>query len=142
MIKLELEVGTDFEKKVERMFYLISDKSINSVANIIAKDIEVNIAYGRSIYGGNVKPNRAKTRVLFKSGDLFRSVRNEKNNDSGTKGRVIFLDEGRAQIGSWLQYGTRRMVARPFFGISKITINKIDTYYRQLMINAEKNYLK
>ena len=142
MIKLDLEVGTDFEKKVERMFYLISDKSINSVANIIAKDIEVNIAYGRSIYGGNVKPNKAKTRVLFKSGDLFRSVRNEKNNDSGTKGRVIFLDEGRAQIGSWLQYGTPRMVARPFFGISKITMNKIDNYYQRLMINAEANYLK
>ena len=142
MIKIELEVGQDFEKKVDRMFYLISEKSINSVANIIAKDIEVNIAYGRSIYGGNVKPNKSKTRVLFKSGDLFRSVRNEKNNDSGTKGRVIFLDEGRAQIGSWLHYGTPKMVSRPFFGISKITMNKIDNYYQRLMINAEANYLK
>ena len=142
MIRIDLEVGNDFENRTERLFYLINDASINSVANIIQKDIEVNIAYGRSIFGGNVKPNLKGSRVLFDSGELFRSIKNDKNNDSSEKGRVIYVGEDRRQIANWLQFGTTKMDARPFFGISQIVMDKINAYYDRLMSNAEKSYLK
>ena len=126
MIKIELQPGQDYLGNLKREIELNGSRAVDGVANIIQKDTEVNIAYGRSIYGGNVKPNKAKTKVLFKSGKLFRSVKNMRDG----KARFIFLDEARAQIGVWLQYGTRKMAARPFWGFAKTTLDKIDRYLK------------
>ena len=126
MIKIELQPGQDYLGNLKRELELSGARAVNDISKIIKSDIEVNIAHGRSIYGGDVKPNKAGTRVLFKTGELFRSVRNEKSG----KDRFIFLDGSRAQIGSWLQYGTSKMAARAFFGFARTTLEKIDRYLK------------
>jgi len=128
MIKIEFDISQTVYDIANKHFEDIGNKAVKDIANIIQKDIEVNIAFGLSINGGTVKPNKRGTRVLFKSGALFRSVINEPYNAG--KGRIIYIGGDRTRIGGWLHYGTKRMVARPFFGYSKKTDNKINSYLK------------
>ena len=131
MIRIEtsnnfLENNTEFVKLLSD----VTDKSLRGISDIVQKDIEVNIAYGRSIFGGALKPNKKGSRILFKSGTLFKSIRNETMRESGLKGRVIFVDSSRSQIAKWLQYGTKKMKAREFFGLGKTALSKIDSFLK------------
>lgn len=130
MIKIELENDLKFDNYAIVFFDKLKKKAINDIAFIIQRDIEVNIAYGLSIKGGAVKPNKKRTRVLFKTGALFRSVRNEVLRSGDAYGRIIYLDPIRSEIGGWLHRGTSKMVARPFFGYSQRTLNKINSYLK------------
>ena len=126
MISIEMTGSQDFGDKTLRQIKVISEKAITDITEIARHEIQANISGARSIYGGLVKPSKKKRGVtLIDTGELLSSVKSEKINPNHYK---VFLASGRAKIGSWLHYGTPKMVARPFFGISKITLQRIRQY--------------
>lgn len=126
MIKIEMSGSPDFGDKTLRQIKVISEKAIEDITEIARHEIQANISGARSIYGGLVKPSKKKYGVtLIKTGELLSSVKSEKIDRMHYR---VYLASGRAKIGSWLHYGTPKMVARPFFGISKITLQRIRQY--------------
>lgn len=74
-----------------------------------------------SRYGGN--------KVFLNTGELYRSVM---MNLTKTYAE-IFIGNNRKQIAYWLATGTRKMVARPFFGLSEQLKQRISQiYYKQI----------
>jgi len=130
MINITLENDLKFSPETIVFFEKVGQKTVDDIANIIQKDIEDNITSGLSIHGGKVTPNKKGTRVLFRTGLLSQSVVNEVLRSAVESGRVIYLDYARAKIGGWLHRGTKKMVARPFFGYSQRTLNKINSYLK------------
>ena len=126
MISIEMTGSQDFGDKTLRQIKVISEKAITDITEIARHEIQANVSGARSIYGGLVKPSKKKYGVtLIKTGELLSSVKSQKINPFHYK---VYIASGRAKIGSWLHYGTDRMVARPFFGISKITLRRIKEY--------------
>jgi hypothetical protein len=124
MIKFEMSGDQDFEGSIIRHFKAEGKKAIKDIKNIVKRDIEMNIQFGKSIYGGNVKPNKKRTPIFYQTGQLRSSVKD----NAIENGYEIYIGGNRTQIGAWLHYGTSKMIARPFFGFSNEVLNHIDNY--------------
>lgn len=103
---------------------------LDNIAKLIQQQIQYNLFHSLDYKGNTVVPDSPLTvkrkghaKVFFETGELYRSVlMNVVSNDE----REIFIGDTRGYIASWLHYGTKRMPARPFFGISNETYEKVN----------------
>lgn len=103
---------------------------LDNVAKLIQQQIQYNLFHSLEYTGGTVVPDSPATikrkghnKVFFETGELYRSVL---MNVVSADEREVFIGDSRAKIASWLNYGTNRMPARPFFGIGNETYEKIN----------------
>lgn len=107
----------------------IDEQKLDEITALVKEKIEENLFHSKTYFGEAVEPNAPMTirlkghgKVFFDSGELYRSVL---SNRISTLEREVFIASGRSHIAMWLQYGTKHMPARPFFGISDETLTKI-----------------
>lgn len=101
------------------------------VTEIVRKDIEKNLDTGRDISGGLVARLSSRTikikghaKPFYRTGELLKSV----EKITSTKSAEIFIKSGRSKIAEYLNYGTNRIPARQFFGVSKNSELEVDKY--------------
>lgn len=122
--KYNLEDGrwiADFVQDL-RLRFILKESKLDDIAEVIQSRIQDNLFRSKEYLGGPAEPNRPLTiakkghgKVFFHTGELYRSILKDRISD---KEREVFVAEGRSQIAYWLQYGTRKMKPRPFFGIT------------------------
>lgn len=98
----------------------LSEAQLKEYAEKIKESIERNLYSGNDFSGNPVKPlalstiaKKGHSKVFFHTGELFRSIAMQKI----PNGYEIFVLPNRAAIAYWLETGTNKMPARPFFGI-------------------------
>lgn len=130
MIKIEMSGLQDFEKRILRRIENVSDNSLKDITEIVRHENTANVSGARSIHGGLVKPSKKKYGVtLIDKGILLSSIKSKRIDKSSYE---IYILPVRNKIAGYLQYGTDRMVARPFFGFSAITLQRINEYIRKI----------
>lgn len=104
---------------------------LEDLSDIIKTSIEQNLEEGKDYMGRNVAPlapatikRKGHSRVFEDTGVLKSSVMKRITGDNFD----VYIDSRRNEIANYLQLGTRRMPARPFFGISDDTLKQIDDY--------------
>jgi len=111
-------------------FTTVNPGQLKQIAEAVRKGIESNIALGQQYTGGSVSPLKASTiqrkgfaRPLFETGQLLGSV---KLSQTGDNLYEVFISSNRSEIAGYLNFGTGKMKARPFFGISESVLKSID----------------
>ena len=119
------EVIQDIKK-----FTSVNPTQLTEIAEAVKLGIERNIANAQKYTGGAVSPlslstirQKGSSRPLFQTGELLGSV---KLTQSGVSTFEVFISSNRSEIASYLNFGTSRMPARPFFGISEAVLRQID----------------
>lgn len=115
-----------------RLKFILKESKLDKIAEVVQERIQDDLFKSKDYMGNRVTPNAPKTikikghgKVFFDTGELYRSVLKR---NTGNMQREVFIAEGRSLIAYWLQYGTSRMPARPFFGVTPeayIEIKKI-----------------
>jgi len=100
---------------------------LTDISEIVRSDNEDNLLSGRSFDGSAIKskviPNG---KAIFRDKEiLIFSVMKKVNSDFAE----VFIDDFRKQEASWLFYGTSKMPARRFFGISQKIDSAIENYF-------------
>lgn len=105
-----------------RVRLTLNESQLDKIAEAIQSRIQENLFRSKDYMGRPVEPNRPLTvkkkghgKVFFDTGELYRSILIRK---PGNREREVLVAEKRSQIAYWLQYGTKKMVARTFFGIT------------------------
>lgn len=130
MINIEMSGLLDFEKRVLRRIGNVSDNALKDVTEIVRHENQVNVSGARSIHGGLVKPSKKKYGVtLIDKGILLGSIKSKKLNSTSYE---VYILPVRNKIAGYLQHGTNKMVARPFFGFSAIILQRINEYIRKI----------
>lgn len=122
--KYNLEDGqwiADFMQDL-RLKFILKESKLDDITEVIQSRIQDNLFKSKTYLGGAAEPNKPLTiikkghhKVFFHTGELYRSVLKR---NTGDMQREVFIAEGRSLIAYWLQYGTSRMTARPFFGVT------------------------
>ena len=98
---------------------------LEKVTGYVKGGIENDLFQGLDFMQNPVQPKKKGGRVFYDTGELFRSVKDE----YGLFESKIFIGDNRAEVAGWLQDGTENMVARPFFGITPDSLQKIDDLF-------------
>lgn len=128
---MSVEVKMNFD--LSKFSVKFSDEDMRAFADVIADDIKGHILTAQKIDGtGAMQPNAPSTikrkghsRVL-QGGDA--DSPNLLFNQRKTKiinGYKIDIGPTRSKIGPYLHYGTEKIPARPFFGISQMAKRKV-----------------
>ncbi|MBE2228252.1 MAG: hypothetical protein IAE93_12940 [Ignavibacteria bacterium] len=111
-------------------FTTINPSQLKRIAEAVKEGIEKNISTAQKYSGGSVAPLKPSTvkkkgssRPLFQTGQLLNSVTLTQISDNIYE---VFISSNRSEIASYLHFGTQRMQARPFFGISESVSKRID----------------
>jgi phage gpG-like protein len=102
----------------------LKPKALEDISEIVRKDIEQNLVTGSGIDGASLTPKKRGGRLFYQTGTLLKSVQKR----TGINEAEVFINSSRAKIASYLQSGTSKMKARPFFGISRRAQLEIDKY--------------
>lgn len=101
-------------------FGQITDSQLLDYTQKIKKSIEYNLYKGLTYDGTPAEALSPVTikkkkhhKIFFDTGELYRSLIIGKI----PNGYEIFINESRSQIAYWLQFGTKYMPKRPFFGV-------------------------
>lgn len=122
--KYNLEDGKWIADAVQdlRVKLTLNESQLDKITEAIQSRIQENLFRSREYLGGFAEPNKPLTiikkghgKVFFHTGELYRSILKKRISN---KEREVFVAEGRSQIAYWLQYGTKKMRPRPFFGIT------------------------
>lgn len=112
------------------LFTSVNPSQLREIAEVVKNGIERNIATGQKYTGGSVAPlafstikQKGFSRPLFQTGQLLGSVQ---LTPSGENAFDVFISSNRSEIASYLNFGTNRTPARPFFGISEAVQRQID----------------
>lgn len=108
---------------------MIDETKLERISEFVRAEIEGNV-YGQKEYlGADAAPNAPATIakkghgvVFYETGEMRKSIAEKR---ISTIQREVYVKPGRSLIATFLQYGTSRMPARPFFGISDETLTKI-----------------
>lgn len=113
-----------------KSFANVNPSQLEEIAEAVKNGIERNIANAQKYTGGAVSPlafstirQKGFSRPLFQTGELLGSV---EMTQSGINAFNVFISSNRSEIAGYLNYGTSRMPARPFFGISEAVLRQID----------------
>lgn len=116
-------------------FTTVNPSQLKEIAQAVKNGIERNIATGQKYTGGSVAPlafltiqQKGFSRPLFQTGQLLGSVQ---LTQSGENTYEVFINSNRSEIASYLNFGTKRMPARPFFGISEAVLKQIEEILTQ-----------
>jgi len=116
-------------------FTTVNPSQLKQIAEAVKRGIETNIATGQKYTGGSVAPlalstihQKGSSRPLFRTGQLLGSV---KLSQSGENIYEVFISSNRSEIASFLNFGTKKIPARPFFGISEAVLKNIE----EILIN-------
>lgn len=154
--------GAKIKTYEQRLFNQVSQLNIKRMAEDIKKLIDTNLKQGLKYTGGKVAPlakvtieakkrkgRRQPDRVFLDSGILFQSLRLVPI----AKGYAVTFKKIKypksklsvMEVAQWLNDGTPKMPARPFFGITEIQFNKILTRYaglRRITVEPTKAQVK
>jgi len=116
------------------------------LADKIAKHITDNLINERKYTGGKASPLKPSTikrkghsRIFFDKGILVKSIKTKKDGDN----YKVYVADKRAEIAGYLQQGTDKMVARPFFGITKTKLNEyVKQVFSKMTFNERQEFLK
>lgn len=105
-----------------RLKFILKESKLDKIAKVVQERIQDNLFKSKTYMGSAAEPNKPLTiikkghhKVFFHTGELYRSVLTR---NPGDMQREVFIAEGRSQIAYWLQYGTKKMEPRPFFGVT------------------------
>lgn len=112
------------------LFTSVNPSQLREIAQAVKEGIERNIGTGQKYSGGSVSPLALSTiqqkgfsRPLFHTGQLLGSVQLSQSGDNAYE---VFINSNRSDVASYLNFGTKRMTARPFFGISEAVLKNIE----------------
>lgn len=134
--KYDAESHKWIERYIEKVIIpaiVISEGTLKEISEMIKEGIEMHLYRGLDYFGNTVAPLKSSTikrkghnKVFFDTGELYQSVANRTEKEYAE----VFLSAGRSEIAKYLQSGTSRMAARPFFGLSERMKAKIDIIMR------------
>ena len=112
--------GESFMDKIILPKFKFDENVFKEIGKVIKDKQEKNLYYGYDIRGGMVKPKKQPSkyggwRIFLNRGILFDSIEME----SSINRARVFISANRSQIAYWLCTGTKKMVARPFFGLNR-----------------------
>ena len=125
----------EFEKYLKNFpKTMLKAKHLKRVAEIVRKAMRKRITDEKQVGGGALReymPNdsvgfaRKKTRhKLLETGKLWHSIRA----DSTDKSAKVYIMGDRAEIGSWLHYGTKRMKPFNWWGLDETVERDVFKY--------------
>lgn len=127
MIEINIENNLDKVTQILPSEIKISSKIISSISEIIRADIEKNLSEGTGLDGAGLTPKKDGGRLFYQTGTLIKSVVKK----TYVKQGEIFISSARSQIASYLNFGTKRIPKREFFGVSNRARKDIDILLTQ-----------
>lgn len=108
---------------------MLSESKLNKISELVRSSIEGNVYNQREYLGGAAAADAPLTikkkghGIVFYDDGLLRHSISER--EVSRYEREVFVAPERSVIATMLQYGTERMPARPFFGVSNEILEKI-----------------
>lgn len=124
MINLKIDTNLNEFKAQLPLSQELQPKVLEDIAEIIRKDIETNLIQGTGLDGKGLQSKKFGGRLFYQSGTLLSSIKKK----LGKNEAEVFVSSIRAKIASYINYGTRKMISREFFGISQRALLEIDKY--------------
>jgi|GEM_PF-2913153 len=108
----------------------VSPEQLERILKLITFDLTENLVYGLNFDKTAVRPLKPATikakgnaTPFLVTGESYKSVREEMLSE--VKG-INFIDSGRDDILTYLNFGTEHIEPMPFFGISQKALDEID----------------